>query len=106
MNSTSWSNPSTLAEVIYVLSGVYNYSAQRIKRELLALLSTDAVRLETTLLERAVIDALSKLSAKLNTYLAARAQLRGGQVVSFDKGFGQLDVNRLYPGEAEEQEHD
>ena len=95
--------PLTLAEVIYVLSGVYGYSVERIKRELLALLSTDALRLETTVLERAVIEALAKLSAKLDfpdTYLAARARLSGGQVVSFDTGFEKLEADRLNPGEA------
>lgn len=93
--------PLTLAEVIYVLSGVYQYPVERIKGELLALINTDAVRLETTLLERAVIDALSKLSPKLDfpdTYLAARARLSGGQVVSFDKGFSTLEVDWLEPG--------
>ena len=93
--------PLTLAEVVYVLAGVYGYPAQRIRAELLDLLHTDAVRLETTLLERAVIDALMKLSPKLDfpdTYLAARARLSGGQVVSFDKGFGTLEVDWLEPG--------
>ena len=99
--------PLILAEVIYVLSGVYSYPIERIQSELLALLSTDAVRLETTLLERVVIEALSKLSAKLDfpdTYLAARARLSGGQVVSFDKGFEKLDVDWLNPGETDESE--
>lgn len=98
--------PLTLAEVIYVLSGVYNYPIERIKSELLALLSTNAVRLETTLLERAVIEALSRLTVKLDfpdTYLAARARLSGGQVVSFDEGFDKLEVDWLNPGEANDK---
>lgn len=93
--------PLTLAEVVYVLAGVYGYSVERIRSELLALINTDAIRLETALLERAVIDALAKLSPKLDfpdTYLAARARLSGGQVVSFDKGFGTLAVDWLEPG--------
>lgn len=93
--------PLTLAEVVYVLSGIYHYPIERIKTELLALINTDAVRLETTVLERAVLDALAKLSPKLDfpdTYLAARARLSGGQVVSFDKGFGTLEVDWLEPG--------
>lgn len=93
--------PLTLAEVVYVLSGIYHYPIERIKAELLALINTDAVRLETTVLERAVLDALAKLSPKLDfpdTYLAARARLSGGQVVSFDKGFGTLEVDWLEPG--------
>ena len=93
--------PLTVAEVVYVLSGVYGYPVERIRSELLDLINTEAVRLETTLLERAVLDALAKLSAKLDfpdTYLAARARLSGGQVVSFDKGFGTLEVDWLEPG--------
>ena len=93
--------PMTLAEVIYVLLGVYGYSHERVKNELLALLSTEVVRFETMALERAATDALSKLSPKLDfpdTYLAARARLSGGQVVSFDKGFGALEVDWLNPG--------
>lgn len=93
--------PLTLAEVVYVLAGVYRYPVERIRTELLDLIHTDAVRLETALLERAVIDALTKLSSKLDfpyTYLAARARLSGGQVVSFDKGFGTLGVDWLEPG--------
>ena len=93
--------PLILAEVIYVLLGVYGYSHERVRDELLALLSTEVVRFETVGLERAAIDALSKLSPKLDfpdTYLAARARLSGGQVVSFDKGFGALEVDWLSPG--------
>lgn len=93
--------PVTIAEVVYVLTGIYGYSHERVKSELLALIGTDAVRLETALLERAVIEALAWLSPKLDfpdTYLAARARLSGGQVVSFDKGFGTLEVDWLNPG--------
>ncbi len=94
-------DPLILAEVIYVLLGVYSYSHERVKDELLALLSTEVVRFEAVGLERAAIDALSKLSLKLDfpdVYLAARARLSGGQVVSFDKGFGLLEVDWLNPG--------
>jgi predicted nucleic acid-binding protein len=90
--------PLTVTEVIYVLTGVYSYTLERVKSELLALVTTDAFKLEH---ERAVIDALSRLSLKLDfpdTYLAARARFGGGQVVSFDKGFGALEVNWLEPG--------
>lgn len=93
--------PLILTEVIYVLLGVYGYTHERARNELLALLSTEVVRFETMALERAAIDALSKLSPKLNfpdTYLAARARLSGGQVVSFDKGFRSLEVDWLNPG--------
>lgn len=93
--------PLTLAEVVYVLSGVYGYPVERIRTELLDLINTDAVRLETTLLERVVTDALARLSPKLDfpdTYLAARARLVGGQIASFDKGFGTLEVDWLEPG--------
>lgn len=92
--------PLTLARVIDVLSGVYGYPVERVRTELLDLINTDAVRLETTLLERAVLDALAKLSPKLDfpdTYLAARARLSGGQVVSFGKGFETLEVDWLEP---------
>ncbi len=91
--------PLTVAEVIYVLTGVYAYTLDRVKSELFALITTDAFKLEQ---QRAVIDALSRLSPKLDfpdTYLAARARLVGGQVVSFDKGFGALEVDWLEPGE-------
>lgn len=90
--------PLTVAEVIYVLTGVYGYTLERVKGELLALVSTDAFKVEY---ERAVSDALSRLSPKLDfpdTYLAARARLVGGQVASFDRGFGTLEVNWLEPG--------
>ena len=89
--------PLTLAEVVYVLAGVYGYPVERIRTELLDLIHTDAVWLETTLLERAVTDALTKLSSELDpdTYLAARARLSGGQMVSSDKGFGTLEVDWL-----------
>jgi len=90
--------PLTVAEVIYVLNGVYGYTLERVKGELLALVSTDAFKVEG---ERAVSDALSRLSPKLDfpdTYLAARARLVGGQVASFDRGFGTLEVNWLEPG--------
>lgn len=90
--------PLTVAEVVYVLTGVYGYTLDRVKGELLALISTDALKVEY---ERAVSDALSRLSSKLDfpdTYLAARARLIGGQVASFDKGFGALEVAWLQPG--------
>ncbi len=90
--------PLTVAEVIYVLTGVYGYPLERVKGELLALLTTGAVRLEY---ERAVLDALSRMSQKLDfpdTYLAARARLASGEVVSFDRGFKQLEVGWLEPG--------
>ena len=90
--------PLTVAEVIYVLTGVYDYPLDRVKSELLALMSTDAFKVE---FDRAVSDALSRLSPKLDfpdTYLAARARLSGGQVASFDKGFGTLEVDWLEPG--------
>lgn len=89
--------PLTVAEVVYVLSGVYGYPLERVKGELLALLTTGAVRLEH---ERAVLDALSRMSGRLDfadTYLAARARVSGGEVVSFDRGFQQLEVDRLEP---------
>ncbi len=90
--------PLTVAEVIYVLTGVYSYPLERVKSELLALLTTGAVKLEH---ERAVLDALSRMSRKLDfpdTYLAARARSSSGQVVSFDRGFGSLGVAWLEPG--------
>lgn len=90
--------PLTVAEVIYVLTGVYDYSLERVKGELLMLFTSGAVRLEH---ERAVLDGLSRMSQKLDfpdTYLAARARRSRGQVVSFDKGFKQLDVDWLEPG--------
>lgn len=46
-------------------------------------------------------DALSRMSPELDfpdTYLAARARLAGGQVASFDRGFGTLEVGWLEPG--------
>ena len=90
--------PLTVAEVICVLTGVYGYPLERVRGELLALMSTDAFKVEY---ERAVGDALARLSPKLDfpdTYLAARARLAGGQVASFDKGFGTLEVDWLEPG--------
>ena len=74
--------PLTVAKVIYVLTGVYGYPPERVKGELLALMSTDAFKVEY---ERAVGDALSRLSSKLNfpdSYLAARARLAGEQAGS------------------------
>lgn len=96
--------PLIVAEVIYVLTGVYGYSHERVKKELLALLSTDAVRFENMVLERAVFDALARLTPKLDfpdTYLASRARFSGGQVVSFDKGFGKLEVDWVDPSAEE-----
>lgn len=90
--------PLTVAEVIYVLTGVYGYTLERVKGELLALMSAEAFKVEY---ERAVSDALSRLSPKLDfpdTYLAARARLVSGQVASFDRSFGTLEVNWLELG--------
>ncbi len=90
--------PLTVAKVIYVLTRVYGYPLERVKGELLALMSTDAFKVEY---ERAVNDALSRLSPKLDfpdTYLAARARLAGGQIASFDTGFGTLEVAWREPG--------
>jgi predicted nucleic acid-binding protein len=90
--------PLMVAEVIYVLTGVYGYPLERVRSELLALLTTGAVKLEY---ERAVLDALTRMSEKLDfpdTYLAARARLASGEVVSFDRGFKQLEVAWLEPG--------
>lgn len=95
--------PLTVAEVIYVLNGVYDYSIERVRSELLALLTTGAVKLEY---ERAVLDALSRMSGRLDfpdTYLAARARLAAGEVVSFDKGFKQLEVSWVEPGRADHE---
>jgi predicted nucleic acid-binding protein len=95
--------PLTVAEVVYVLSGVYGYSIERVRSELLALLTTGAVKLEY---ERALLDALSRMSERLDfpdTYLAARARLAAGEVVSFDKGFKQLEVTWLEPGGADHE---
>lgn len=95
--------PLTVAEVIYVLNGVYDYSIERVRSELLALLTTGAVKLEY---ERAVLDALSRMSERLDfpdTYLAARARLAAGEVVSFDKGFKQLEVSWVEPGGADHE---
>lgn len=53
-----------------------------------------------------VLDALSRMSERLDfpdTYLAARARLAGGEVVSFDKGFGQLEMTWLEPGGADHE---
>lgn len=90
--------PLTVAEIIYVLTGVYGYPLERVRSELLALLTTGAVKLEY---ERAVLNALTRMSEKLDfpdTYLAARARLASGEVVSFDRGFKQLEVTWLEPG--------
>jgi len=95
--------PLTVAEVVYVLTGVYGYPVERARSELLALLTTGAVKLEH---ERAVLDALSRMSERLDfpdTYLAARARLATGEVVSFDKGFRQLEVSWLEPGSADDE---
>lgn len=95
--------PLTVAEVIYVLGGVYDYSVERVRSELLALLTTGAVKIEY---ERAVLDALSRMSERLDfpdTYLAARARLAAGEVVSFDKGFKQLEVSWVEPGGADRE---
>lgn len=95
--------PLTVAEVIYVLNRVYDYPIERVRSELLALLTTGAVKLEY---ERAVLDALSRMSERLDfpdTYLAARARLAAGEVVSFDKGFRQLEVTWLEPGGADRE---
>jgi hypothetical protein len=54
--------PLTVAEVVYVLSGIYGYSPERAKGELLALLTTGAVRLAH---ERAVLDNLSPVVTSL-----------------------------------------
>ena len=87
--------PLTVAEVVYVLGGVYGYSVERIKQELLALLATGALVVEH---EGAVLDALTKMTPKLDfpdVYLAARARSVGAKVASFDKGFKKLEVALL-----------
>lgn len=90
--------PLTVAEMIYGLVGIHGYTSERVKGKLLALMSTDAFKVEY---DRAVSAALSQLGTKLDfpdTYLAARARRAGGQAASFDKGFGALAVGWLEPG--------
>ena len=87
--------PLTVAEVVYVLSGVYGYEVSRSREELLALLTTGALTVEH---EGAVLDALVRMSKQIDfpeAYLAARARTSGGQVATFDKGFGKLEVAQV-----------
>ena len=88
--------PLIVAEVIYVLGGVYGYEVERTRRELLALLTTGAITVEH---EGAVLSALVRMSKQIDfpdAYLAARARMTKGQVATFDKGFGKLEVERVY----------
>ena len=87
--------PLTVAEVVYVLGGVYTYEVDRSREELLALLTTGAVAVEH---EGAVLDALMRMSKRIDfpdAYLAARARTSGGQVATFDKGFRKLEVAQV-----------
>lgn len=87
--------PLTVAEVVYVLGGVYEYEVDRSREELLALLTTGAVVVEH---EGAVLDALVRMSKQMDfpdAYLAARARTSGGRVATFDKGFRKLEVDQV-----------
>ena len=89
--------PLIVAEVIYVLMGVYDYSPERTKDELLRLLTSSALQLEH---EAAVLTALTNLSKKTDfpdAYLAVRAVSERASVASFDKGFAKLEVDWIRP---------
>lgn len=91
-------HPLSVAEVIYVLLGVYAYDRVQIAHDLKVLLSVRALQVQEM---NRIIAALDGFATKKvdfqDLYLAETAILHGEGVASFDRDFQRLGVIWLEP---------
>ena len=91
--------PAVVAEVVYVLEGVYGYTRERVASELTALFDAQCLRVSD---EEAVRDAVHRRVTSgvdfVDAYLAARGRNGGLAIATFDRDFGRLDVDLLSLG--------
>jgi predicted nucleic acid-binding protein len=91
--------PTIVAEVVYVLDGVYDYTGERVASELTALLDAQCLRVGD---EGAVREALHRRATSgvdfVDAYLAAVSRREGVAVATFDRDVARLDVQLLPVG--------
>ena len=89
-------HPTVVAEVVYVLEGVYAYTRERVASELTALLDAQCLHLID---ENIVRDALQRRVTAgvdfVDAYLATKGRQERRALATFDRDFARLDVELL-----------
>jgi predicted nucleic acid-binding protein len=92
--------PLVVAEVVWVLTSAYEMPVERVSTVLVEFLSSAGLTLDEGM---QVIGALRVMAGSQvdfeDAYLAEKARLSGAPVVTFDKDFERLRVERLQPGD-------
>ena len=88
--------PPVVAEVVYVLEGVYDYGSERVQAELLELLDTGCFRVrDEEAIRRALVRRVTTPVDFVDVYVSEVARREGFAVATFDRDFERLGVNRL-----------
>ena len=85
-----------VAEVVYVLEGVYDYGRERVQAELIELLDTECFRVrDEEAIRRALARRVTTPVDFVDAYLSEVARREGFAVATFDRDFDRLGVSRL-----------
>lgn len=85
-----------VAEVVYVLEGVYAYGSERVERELTALFDTGCFKWgNDETIRRALSRRVTTPVDFVDAYLAELARHQGVSVATFDRDFGRLDAELM-----------
>lgn len=88
--------PPVVAEVVYVLEGVYGYDSERVQLELAALLDTECFRIhDEEVIRRTLARRVTTPVDFVDAYLAEMARHDGLDVATFDRDFDRLGANRM-----------
>jgi predicted nucleic acid-binding protein len=91
--------PLVVAEVVWVLTSVYDQPAPAVCRVLTDFLASGGLVVEEGLQITVALRDMQRLGVDfVDGYIAARAGLGGMSVASFDKDFDRLGSVRLQPG--------
>jgi predicted nucleic-acid-binding protein len=92
--------PLVVAEVVWVLTSAYEMPVERVSTVLVEVLSSAGLTLDEGMQVIAALRAMAGSKVDfVDAYLAEKARLSGSPVVTFDKDFERLGVERLQPGD-------
>lgn len=88
--------PPVVAEVVYVLEGVYDYGSERVQAELIELFDTECFRVgDEDAIRRALLRRVTTPVDFVDAYLSEVARREGFAVATFDRDFDRLGVSLM-----------
>jgi predicted nucleic acid-binding protein len=94
-----WTSPLVVAEIVFVLSRVYNVGREGIRDAILPLLLLPGIRLDQKPLMKRVFELFVASSIDyVDAYHAALLEHQGGQLYSYDRHFDRVPgLQRMEP---------